>query len=62
MALVVMVLVAPNRVQLCMEAAADLVVVQVDMVEQLLLNQLALETMAEMAAEGHLFLFLLLQV
>jgi hypothetical protein len=32
-ALVVMVLVAPNRVQLCMAAAADPVVVQVDMVE-----------------------------
>jgi hypothetical protein len=54
--------VAHNRPRLCMVVAADLVEVQVDMVEQLVLNQLALETMVEMADEGHLVLFLLLQV
>ena len=54
--------VAHNRPRLCMVVAADLVEVQVDMVEQLVLNQLALETMVEMADEGHTHAFVLLQV
>ena len=54
--------VAHNRPRLCMVVAADLVEVQVDMVEQLVLNQPVLETMVEMADEGHTHAFVLLQV
>ena len=60
--MVVMAQVAHNRPRLCMVVAADLVEVQVDMVEQLVLNQPVLETMVEMADEGHRRAFLLLQV